>query len=200
MDSNIKELNNLQENEMNAILALYNLVNGEIVRYRNLEWTITGYVVILLAFIADIRQDINDYQSFAIFTILLILIIGIWQLHFIHTKLTEQRNRQKDLEIGLGFFEKSKYIKDDTLLPIELTEKRVYWDAKKHLIPWYGIMILTANYALLSIDKNIFRTMTIGILNMSTGNLINSFGLILDILGVLLLFFFGLAPSHKPKR
>lgn len=145
------------KDKVEIINNLFNQANSEIIRYRDLEWKITAWIVaIQIGVISSLSIiEINKYcnQSLAKLLYFLFIVIvcgyGIWHIHYIHNKLTEERNVRKNLEHLLGFYEKCIYTKS-TLLPVKWGDGETpYWSGVRHLLSFWLLIIIVSIFAII---------------------------------------------------
>jgi|WetSurMetagenome_2_1015567.scaffolds.fasta_scaffold526405_2 hypothetical protein len=143
--------------DYSAIISLYKNTQREIDRYRDMEWKICYWTVILMTgtiaafkYTLDIlSQDIiNRYQTFIIVGFNTFVFVaaayGCWHIHFVHESLTENRKLRRKLE---------KLLNLSNLLPKKWMEKEVrYFKGIKHLLTWWSLIVVSALFALILIN------------------------------------------------
>lgn len=140
-----------------ALLHLYHEVFEEMRRYRDMEWKVVSWTVFLMAGIVaatravPVQENHKPYIRTLLFVFTLAAAIyGAWHIYFIHKRLTWYRKLRRRCDRLLGFFNKSTYGQE--LLPKnwEYLDVR-YSSGIGHLISWWGLIALTAMYALYSV-------------------------------------------------
>lgn len=149
--------NEISTDRVNAVLAKYNQVCGEITRYRNYEWQITAWVVGLLVGTAHLATHELDcltcrMQFAAILVVLAVLIGGCCHLGFVHTRLTQMRGLCNHLEEMLGFHLEGVYEVDKTAVPPAWRSGPVQWRIGIwHVLSWVALMAIAAGFAVYAI-------------------------------------------------
>jgi hypothetical protein len=131
---------------------MFNQAYEETKRYRDLEWKTVYWTVGLLAAIVTASRlaPIVPDHKVVIQTLLFLFILavtgyGAWHIHYIHRKLTWNRNIRRRCQIDLGLFDLA--MSDGRpCLPAELRKRVSYSLGLTHLISWWGLMALTAIY------------------------------------------------------
>ena len=150
----------LQDEKLTPLIALYREVFAEIRRYRDMEWKILLWTVILMGGIvtatrvAPIKESHKPYVQtlLCVFTIVS-AIYGGWHIHSIHKRLTWYRVLRRKCDRIFMFFDENVYDKD-AILPKKWKYKDediTYKEGLRHLISWWVLIALTAIYALYSI-------------------------------------------------
>jgi hypothetical protein len=150
---------NLTPNQrFTALLALYNHTYDELSRYRNLEWTITSYMVVLLGTIATTSQtefvrNLNAWLRFSLLLFVVVLYVyGLTELWFLHSQLTIQRNQRRKIERILEFYEENRYLSGQSLLNREWMVMDVpFRQGLKRLIVWWTLLFVFVIYAFISL-------------------------------------------------
>jgi hypothetical protein len=140
-----------------ALIARYNQISGDIVRYRDIEWKIIVWVVALLAGVIALTRPGQPTLSacmkslFVIFSVA-VGVYGIWHLHYAHRRLTEERQRRRDCERILGFYDKGKYDPGASLLPEKwATEEVTYKQGIGHLVSWWILIAAITAFSVYSV-------------------------------------------------
>jgi hypothetical protein len=124
------------DQEYSPLIALYDHIHDEILRYRDMEWKICYWTILLQAGIIAAYKYISEIIQFK-FTIcyifnsfiLFISWYGAWHIYFAHDNLTKNRNMLKKIE-GL--------LKLSEILPEKWREKKShFWEATEHLMSWW---------------------------------------------------------------
>lgn len=139
------------------LLALYNITQGEITRYRDREWANTSLflasMTIIIGFI--VANPIICQSIPLVFDIALVsLAIGnIFYSCYAHTKLTIQRNIKKRIEYALKFSEAG--VNGKNIIPCEIKKPnnkefcegwlKGFWD---HLLPFFLAGIALAAFGI----------------------------------------------------
>jgi uncharacterized membrane protein YciS (DUF1049 family) len=96
--------------QVDALLQLYRNIHSETLRYRDLEWKVTVWVVTLLAAISASFKWLP--KSFDVQTRLVVVLVvgfvcayGLWHLLYVHLRLTQTRNQCRKCENLLGLYE-----------------------------------------------------------------------------------------------
>ena len=151
----------LSENEkLTPLVAFYREVFAEIRRYRDMEWKILIWTVVLMGGIvtatriAPIKDSHKPYiQTLLCFFTIGSAIYGGWHIHYIHRRLTWYRKLRRKFDRIFKFFDKNVYDKEP-VLPEKWKHKDediTYKEGLPHLISWWILIILTAAYSLYSI-------------------------------------------------
>jgi len=141
-----------------VIQGLYAIVQQEITRYRDYEWKITSWTIAIIGGIVAATQAIafEDAHRGVVKTLLVVLTVvvagyGIWHLCFVHSKLTENKMIRRELDGVLKFFEMNVYA-ECSLLPDRWNRQPIrFWQAKVHLLSWWGLIVVAAVYAMYAI-------------------------------------------------
>ena len=141
-----------------ALLSLYTQTHGEITHYRDYEWKITVWGVLLLGAISGLTRvaPFQPTHKGCMQTILCVVTVAItlyhvWHIHFVHKNLTWNRQLRRRLERVFRLYDPSVYGNENILPAKWKTEKPRYWDYPQHLVSFWGLIILIAAYALYSI-------------------------------------------------
>lgn len=128
-----------------SLLALYNQVNAEIIRYKDREWKnlglFTASIAAVIGFAFVYRTEIADYWLFFDTTLILLAGGNIFYTSLVHDRLTRHRNLQDNLQYYFKFHELR--IEGKILVPTkvsQLTENlkkgwiQNFWT---HLLPFF---------------------------------------------------------------
>lgn len=153
------EFNN--DNKLHLLTSLYQQVYKEMRRYRDMEWKILLWTVILLAGVStttnitEIKDSHRPYvQTLLYIFIVTVAIYGIWHIISVHRRLTWYRNLRRECDRIFKFFETGIYDthRNTTILPMSWKDEEVkFSDGRPHLICWFGLIILMALYAIYSV-------------------------------------------------
>lgn len=139
-----------------SLLALYNQVNAEIIRYKDREWKnlglFTASIAAVIAFAFAYRIEIADYWLFFDITLILLASGNIFYTSFVHDRLTVHRNLQDNLQYYFGFHEVQ--IKGKKLFPKGLPEpteclRRGWMEGfLSHLLPFFLVDAVLAIFGI----------------------------------------------------
>lgn len=97
------------------MLALYNQTHSEITSYRDIEWKILGWILAILAGVITLvkinvflAQDKPILQTILSIITVVIAIYGIWHIHYVHDKLTQNRKLRQNIQNDLNLTTKLK--------------------------------------------------------------------------------------------
>jgi len=155
-----RDMDSFENENLTPLIALYREIFAEIRRYRDMEWKIVLWTVVLMGGIAtavrltSIQQDHKPYIK----TLLCIFTVGVaiyggWHIHHIHKRLTWYRNLRRKCDRIFRFFDDKTY-SDEAILPKKWKfkdEDISYSEGLKHLISWWILIALTTIYALYTI-------------------------------------------------
>jgi hypothetical protein len=139
------------KDQVPIILSLFNHVNSEITRYRDLEWRVTAWVVAIIAgvtaspHLASLTK-LSYYCGMKLFATLFVFATagyGIWHIIYIHKQLTIQRKVRRDIGILLRFYEKGIYSKNFSL-PASWDKETTFEEGKEHLISFFVLIIVVS--------------------------------------------------------
>lgn len=150
----------LQNENLTPLIALYREVFAEIRRYRDMEWKILLWTVILMGgivtatHVAPVKEAHKPHVQtlLCVFTIVS-AIYGGWHIHYVHKRLTWYRKLRRKCDRIFMFFDKDIYGKE-AILPEKWKYKDEdisYKEGLTHLISWWILIALMAAYALYSI-------------------------------------------------
>lgn len=150
-----------QEEKNSILISFYLQVFEEMRRYRDMEWKILLWTVVLMGGIvtathlAPVKDTHKPYVQtlLCIFTVVA-AIYGGWHIHFAHKRLTWYRNIRRRCDKIFKFFEDNVYDTQDykPILPRGWRDENVpYTAGLPHLISWWALIFLTSVYAIYSI-------------------------------------------------
>jgi len=147
--------------KIGILMSLYKETFAEIRRYRDMEWKILLWTVILMGGIvtathlAPVKEAHKPYVQTLLYVFTVVAAIyGGWHIHFAHKRLTWYRNIRRRCDRVFMFFDDSIYDTRDSkpMLPRGWRDENVpYTDGLPHLISWWVLIALTAIYAVYSI-------------------------------------------------
>jgi hypothetical protein len=146
MENKQKELQN-----QSALEALYQSVQSDIVYYRSWGWSITAYYAVLSTGIITLitNDDINYLLHWGhkfCLSIIQTIAIGFSIYHLIktHRYLINNRLLRNKIENIFGFYEKGKYIPDDTVLPVQFDKdsKKSSFGFHDYIFPFMLFLII----------------------------------------------------------
>jgi hypothetical protein len=150
-----------QDEKIGILISFYQQVFEEMRRYRDIEWKILLWTVILMGGIVTATHlaPVKDIHKPYVQTLLCIFtvvaaIYGAWHIHFAHKRLTWYRNIRRRCDRIFEFFEENAYDTQDCkpILPSGWRDENIpYTDGLPHLICWWGLIALMAIYAIYSI-------------------------------------------------
>lgn len=145
--------------KLTAILSLYHQIHDEIKRYRDLEWQIVAWAVSIITGVIAIARFTSvpiEHRIFVQCLLSLFVIVatldGLWHLHWVHEKLTFNRNIRRKIERILRFYDEHVYSKE-SVLPKHWKNEQVPYNKglTPHLVSFWILILLTALYAMYSI-------------------------------------------------
>lgn len=152
-----------EPDDWRAAHELYKQVYGEIVRYRDMEWKISVWTILLLGATTGIRYPNAGVENcwyylirgFVVAYVLFVALFGSWHLHFAHRELTHNRNLRRKIEYQLGFFDPTRN-GGVSLLPSGWAKRDVlYSQGLLHLISWWIVIAAVAIYAItIAVSRN----------------------------------------------
>lgn len=124
------------EKEYGPLIALYDHTHDEISRYRDMEWKICYWTILLQAGIIAAYKYVSElllfnfsicyiFNSFTLF----ISWYGAWHIYFAHDNLTNNRNILKKIE---GILKLSEVLHKEWI-----KKESHFWDATEHLMSWW---------------------------------------------------------------
>ena len=134
------------EDRNTVLLALYQQTNQEITRYRDYEWKMVVWTIVLMAGVVTAVRTMTTVPSSHKISIQILLclftgvaaIYGIWHIRFIHIQLIWNRILRRKIERVLEFYEEGAYLQQDSILPSSwANEEPKFWEAKTHLWSWF---------------------------------------------------------------
>lgn len=154
------DMSEISEKEKVAILTtIFNQANSEIIRYRDLEWKVTAWIVaIQVGVISSLTAlPLNRYVLPNVARLLycgfifIVAAYGIWHIIHVHRQLTKERKIRKKLEHVLGFYTEGLYTKD-TLLPVEWGHGETpFWRGREHLFSFWFLILVVSTFAIISV-------------------------------------------------
>jgi len=140
-----------------ALIARYNQIFADILRYRDMEWKIVVWAVALLAGVIALtgpgqrKLSVCMKSSVVVFSVA-IGAYGIWHLDYAHRRLTKERQRRRHCERLLGFYDKGAYDPSSSLLPEERATKAVtYKQGIAHLVSWWIVIAVFTAFSVYSV-------------------------------------------------
>ena len=147
-------------NKTKVLIALYHEIFAELRRYRDMEYKVVSWTVLLLGGIigatriAPIQANHKvPIQTLLLVVTVLVAIYGGWHIHYLHARLTWYRQLRRKIDRIFRFHDKNVYCSDSILPHIWKDEATdiTYFEGIRHLIQWWGLIALTTLYAIYSI-------------------------------------------------
>jgi hypothetical protein len=146
------------EHRVRVLTEVYSQTHAEIARYRDMEWKILSWSILLLAGVVAAARALqlpNDLRPvfktlLCVFTIVAAA-YGAWHIHFVHVQLTWNRNLRRKVESLLKLYSPGGYAETPILPAKWATEPVPYTSGIQHLVSWWLLIALVTGYALLSV-------------------------------------------------
>lgn len=145
-------------NRWQALRELYSQTHREITRYRDMEWKVLNWTVLLLVGVIAVSKALPASGDLKLVLKVLIFLFtavvafyGSWHIHFIHRELTWNRNLRQKIEEIFEFHKLGVFASHSILNQSWLHRVVPYSSGLPHLVSWWLLIWLVAFYALFTI-------------------------------------------------
>ena len=141
-----------------ALLHLYDHTHAEITRYRDYEWKITSWSLVLFAGIVAATNAVPVHATHRVCVQTLLMVItvvlaayGLWHIYFVHKQLVWNQCLRRRMEVFFGLFDE-KLCDGKTILPAHWRPVvPPFFDHVSHIGTFWSLIVLGAIYVLYSI-------------------------------------------------